>query len=275
MGLEIINDLGRWRANCAPTASDGKNVEVFGKWLVGDAASYRVGELSPTTYTEWGDPMRRQVVTGIVSDDRKWFSLSGIDLDLETNLQGIYMPDPDDIVEQQALATGGLVMNGVSCDLGTPAQFDLSDTDFNDESVLGVRIGITGFIEDSTDHTFTVTGLDEAGAAQVEVITGPALGAIVYSTGYWSQITLIDVDSDDVTAEVSIGSVSPARMSMEVSRDGQRNWSTARWRIFDEFSRVRWNKVGAGRQAVFRFTSDSPAKFTAIALHGRPRGRVS
>lgn len=50
----------RWRANCA--------IEVFNKVLIGDANSGQIGELSPSTHTEFGDPVRCVMVTPPIFD---------------------------------------------------------------------------------------------------------------------------------------------------------------------------------------------------------------
>jgi hypothetical protein len=81
-----LNDFQRWRANCCPTLADGKNTEIYGKWLIGDVASDEIGELDAATFQEFGEPMRRMVVSGILSTDRNWHSLGSIELDAETGL---------------------------------------------------------------------------------------------------------------------------------------------------------------------------------------------
>lgn len=154
--MSLLVDLLRWRANCVPTRSDGKNTEVYGKWLVGDVLGGRVGELDGDTHTEFSNTMRCQIVTGIVYDERRRHAISAIDLDMETGL-------------------------GATADI-----------------------------------------------------------------------------------------------TMEVSNDGQRNWSTSRTRSMGAGTsqvRVRWNKVGGGRQSVFRFTIDDAVKRVFVGLYGKLMGR--
>lgn len=84
--MPVVNDFERWRVNCVPTAADGKNVEVYGQWFVGDVASAKIGYLDENTHTEWSDPMRCQVVTGITFDMLNRVPISDIELDMETGL---------------------------------------------------------------------------------------------------------------------------------------------------------------------------------------------
>lgn len=154
--MAVVNDLQRWRVNCVPTRSDGKNSEVFGKWIVGDDRTNKVGELDADTYTEWAEPIRCQIVTGVVYDESRRHTIDSIELMMETGL-------------------------GATADI-----------------------------------------------------------------------------------------------TMEKSEDGQRNWSTARTRSMGAGTsqvRVLWNKIGGGRQSVFRFTIDDAVKRVFIAMYGKLRGR--
>ncbi len=46
-------------------------VRAFNKWLVGDANSNKVGELTPSLFTEWGDVLRTSCAAPPVADDNK------------------------------------------------------------------------------------------------------------------------------------------------------------------------------------------------------------
>lgn len=84
--MAVVGDFQRWRANCVPTRSDGKNTEIYGKWLIGDVYSNAVGNLDAGTYTELSEPMRCQIVTGVVYDEQRRHTIDNIDLAMETGL---------------------------------------------------------------------------------------------------------------------------------------------------------------------------------------------
>lgn len=68
--------LGRWRGNCA--------VEWLGLVLIGDAFSGHVGQLSSSTYTEFGLPIVGELISPPVHQDRKRIFCSLLELDMQT-----------------------------------------------------------------------------------------------------------------------------------------------------------------------------------------------
>jgi hypothetical protein len=72
------NSYGRWRGNCALTA--------FGKVLIGDAYSGKVGYLDPNTFTEFGNTMRALMTSPPIHKDRKRIYISTFELDVESGV---------------------------------------------------------------------------------------------------------------------------------------------------------------------------------------------
>lgn len=70
--------IGRWRGNCV--------VHAYGKVLVGDYATGRIGELSSTTYDEFGNTLRMELTAPMVHQDRKRLFVSRFELDMETGV---------------------------------------------------------------------------------------------------------------------------------------------------------------------------------------------
>jgi hypothetical protein len=66
------HDLGRWRANCT--------TEAYGKTLIGDAFSGKVGYHDASVYTEFGNTIVTELVSPPIHADGKlvfmpWFEL--------------------------------------------------------------------------------------------------------------------------------------------------------------------------------------------------------
>lgn len=72
------NSLGRWRVNCI--------CEAYGKILVGDAYSGKVGYLDGDTYTEFGSIMRGLATGSPLHSDRKRVFMSKFELDIESGV---------------------------------------------------------------------------------------------------------------------------------------------------------------------------------------------
>lgn len=70
--------LGRWRANCL--------IEAYGKVLVGDAYSGKIGYLDDTVNTEFGDPMYALAVGATLHGDGNPIFISEFRLDIETGV---------------------------------------------------------------------------------------------------------------------------------------------------------------------------------------------
>lgn len=64
-----------WRANWI--------VKCYDKTLVGDTQSGNIGELSATTYSEWGQPLLREATTGAVTDNGREINHDRLELDLD------------------------------------------------------------------------------------------------------------------------------------------------------------------------------------------------
>lgn len=58
-------------------------VKCYDKTLVGDTQSGNIGELSPTTYTEWGNVLLREATTAAVTDNGRWIHHDRLELDLD------------------------------------------------------------------------------------------------------------------------------------------------------------------------------------------------
>lgn len=67
--------LGRWRGNC--------HLSCYGKELIGDAYSGKVGYLSDTTYTEFGTTTQALVTSPPLHSDRKRLFIPRFELDIE------------------------------------------------------------------------------------------------------------------------------------------------------------------------------------------------
>lgn len=72
------NPLGRWRANCA--------IEAYGKVLIGDAFSGKIGYLDPTVTTEFDDPMYARAVSPPYHAGDKSLFTSRLTIDLESGV---------------------------------------------------------------------------------------------------------------------------------------------------------------------------------------------
>ena len=73
------NDLGRWRANVA--------ISAYGRVYIGDAFSGKLGTLSNSTYTEFGDDTRAIAVSPPLHDPNgKRFFMPWFELDMETGI---------------------------------------------------------------------------------------------------------------------------------------------------------------------------------------------
>jgi hypothetical protein len=70
------NSFGRWRGNCCLSA--------FGKILIGDAYSGRVGYLDATTFTEFGNTMRAMMISPPIHMDRRRIYISTFELDVDS-----------------------------------------------------------------------------------------------------------------------------------------------------------------------------------------------
>lgn len=70
--------IGRWRINCA--------VEVYGKVLVGDCLSGKVGALDRDAYTEWGNTIRGLLVAPPLHGNGRRVFMPRLELDIETGV---------------------------------------------------------------------------------------------------------------------------------------------------------------------------------------------
>lgn len=68
----------RWRVNCV--------LPTFGKILVGDANSGRVGQIDPTVYTEFDDPIRTVLISPPIHADGLTVFMDKFELDIETGV---------------------------------------------------------------------------------------------------------------------------------------------------------------------------------------------
>lgn len=111
--------------------------------------------------------------------------------------------DADGICESQTTAgAANLTLDGVLCDSGTAAQFDIGDS--YSSGIGGVQLSFTS-AGDISGVTFTITGKDENGTAVTETVTGPN-ATTVETTKYYSQVTQIAADGAVGTA-VTVGTV--------------------------------------------------------------------
>lgn len=72
-GLEL-----RWRVNCV--------CNVYGKQVVGDATSGRIGYVDPTLDTEWGQPIIMTMTTPNINDHGNTGTMPRYEIDLETGV---------------------------------------------------------------------------------------------------------------------------------------------------------------------------------------------
>lgn len=88
---QITDSLGvtqtvRWRVNSLTTA--------FGRILVGDSIDGRIGDLSPTTFTEYGREIIRTLVTAPFHNEGLSFRVSKLELTVESGVGDATTPDP-------------------------------------------------------------------------------------------------------------------------------------------------------------------------------------
>lgn len=72
------NTLGRWRANCA--------VNAYGHQLIGDAFSGKIGKMSRTVYTEFGNVIHGSATAPSLHSDRKRVFHSRFEMDVESGV---------------------------------------------------------------------------------------------------------------------------------------------------------------------------------------------
>jgi hypothetical protein len=72
------NSLGRWRGSCSASA--------YERTYVGDAFSGKIGYLSPTTYTEFGDDTIAEMVSPPLHGNGKRVFMPWFELDIETGV---------------------------------------------------------------------------------------------------------------------------------------------------------------------------------------------
>lgn len=70
--------LGRWRINCA--------IAAYGKVLVGDAFSGKVGYLDSNTFTEFGNTIQAELISPPIHSDGKRVFMPWFELDIETGV---------------------------------------------------------------------------------------------------------------------------------------------------------------------------------------------
>jgi hypothetical protein len=70
--------LGRWRIDCS--------IPCFDKILVGDAFSGKIGYLSASTYTEFGNTVQALVTSPPIHDDQKRVFVSKLEMDIEAGV---------------------------------------------------------------------------------------------------------------------------------------------------------------------------------------------
>lgn len=70
--------LQRWRGNCS--------VEWLGFVLIGDAFSGSIGQLSSSTYTEFGQPIIGELISSPIHKDRKRIFCALLELDMQTGV---------------------------------------------------------------------------------------------------------------------------------------------------------------------------------------------
>jgi hypothetical protein len=64
-----------WRASWA--------VKCYDKTFIGDTQSGNIGQLSATTYTEWGEPLLREATTAAITDNGRWMHHDRLEIDLD------------------------------------------------------------------------------------------------------------------------------------------------------------------------------------------------
>lgn len=72
------HNLGRWRGNC--------HINIYGKDLIGDAFTGKIGYLSNTSYTEYDNVMQGSATGVHVHSDRKRIFVPKLELDIESGV---------------------------------------------------------------------------------------------------------------------------------------------------------------------------------------------
>ena len=58
-------------------------VKCYDRTLVGDTQTGNIGEMSATTYSEWGRPLVREATSGVISDNGRWMHHDRLELELD------------------------------------------------------------------------------------------------------------------------------------------------------------------------------------------------
>lgn len=58
-------------------------VKCYDKAFIGDTQSGNIAQLSPTSYTEWGQPLLREATSGAIADGGRWMHHDRLELDLD------------------------------------------------------------------------------------------------------------------------------------------------------------------------------------------------
>lgn len=85
--FDVAGFESRWRVNCA--------VEVFGRTMVGDANSGKLGFLSSGVYTEWGDTTQMHLIAPPIHGEGDRVSFPMFELDMETGVGNTVSPGDD------------------------------------------------------------------------------------------------------------------------------------------------------------------------------------
>lgn len=72
------NSYARWRGNC--------HINIYGKDLIGDAFTGKIGYLDNTTYTEYGNTMQGLAASPPIHSDRKRVFMPRFELDVESGV---------------------------------------------------------------------------------------------------------------------------------------------------------------------------------------------
>jgi len=197
IGTSADDSIGRWRVNCA--------IQAFGRVLVGDSESGKVGQLSFDAYTEWGSTMRGLLDGPPIHLDRRRLFMKRFEIDVESGIglpqaaqesPQTYTAHPVTITAPTQLTNGALT----GLDANYPSALfsvwlNLSDAD------------ATGIFFHNAGLSITVNN-DTVGAPEIAVAGFDASSAAVFSATYtfagWTDWVNVMVSFDTTTQQLQV-----------------------------------------------------------------------
>lgn len=171
IGSSLDDSIGRWRGNCA--------ISAFGRTLIGDSQSGKIGQLNFNDFTEWGDTMRGLLDGPPIHTDRRRVFMRRFELDVESGVgiagganaelvpytaNAVTITQPTVLATPGALAaTAGMAFVMFSVWLLIPNGSFVTGIVFGSGSGLSITINNDG----TATPQITIEALDQLGAVIV------------------------------------------------------------------------------------------------------------